>query len=151
MMLIKFPGEPAIPLRIQSLFILGAVLTEAGVVDNAASMGETAGLSLLGTEEGLISGVSTGGVEATEVDELLLSPPLLLVLMALSLLLGFVLVLLAVANFPAVCFVTAAAIPPLSLACFLSFLEEGIQLIWASVGAVSYPKNARVSAERSCQ
>jgi hypothetical protein len=96
MMLIKFPGEPAIPLRIQSLFILGAVLTEAGVVDNAASMGETAGLSLLGTEEGLISGVSTGGVEATEVDELLLSPPLLLVLMALSLLLGFVLVLLAV-------------------------------------------------------
>jgi hypothetical protein len=55
------------------------------------------------------------------------------------------------ANFPAVCFVTAAAIPPLSLACFLSFLEEGIQLIWASVGAVSYPKNARVSAERSCQ
>jgi hypothetical protein len=150
-MLIKFPGEPAIPLRIQSLFILGAVLTEAGVVDNAASMGETAGLSLLGTEEGLISGVSTGGVEATEVDELLLSPPLLLVLLTLSLLLGLVLVLFAAANFPAVCFVTAAAIPPLSLACFLSFLEEGIQLIWASVGAVSYPKNARVSAERSCQ
>lgn len=27
------------------------------------------------------------------------------------------------ANLPAVCFVTAAAMPPLSLACFLSFLE----------------------------
>jgi len=89
MMLIKFPGEPAIPLRIQSLFILGAVLTEAGVVDNAASMGETAGLTLSGTEEGLISGVSTGGVEATEVDELLLSPPLLLLILTLSLLFTF--------------------------------------------------------------
>jgi hypothetical protein len=33
------------------------------------------------------------------------------------------------ANFPAVCFVTAAAMPPLSLACFLSFLEAGERVI----------------------
>jgi hypothetical protein len=79
MMLIRFPGEPAMLFLIQSLFILGAVLTEAGVVDSAASIGETAGLTL-SVPEGLISGVSTGGVEATEVDELLLSPLLGMVL-----------------------------------------------------------------------
>lgn len=135
MMLIRFPGEPAMPFLIQSLFILGAVLTEAGVVDSAASIGETAGLTL-SVPEGLISGVSTGGVEATEVDELLLSP-LLGMMLILSLL---ALPLLKLANFPAVCFVTAAAMPPLSLACFLSFLEEGIQVVWTNFGAVSYPK-----------
>jgi hypothetical protein len=86
MILIKFPGEPAMPFLIHSLFILGAVLAEAGVVDKAASIGEAAGLTLSGPEEGLISGVSTGGVEATEVDELLLSPLLLIFVFTLSLL-----------------------------------------------------------------
>lgn len=141
MILMRLPGEPAMPLLIHSLFILGAVLADTGVVDKAASIGETAGLTLSGPEEGWISGVSAGGVEATEVEELLL-----LLLAALLELLVLVLVLplslpvlLMLANFPAVCFVTAAAMPPLSLACFLSFLEEGIQLIWRSVGAVSCP------------
>lgn len=139
MILMRLPGEPAMPLLIHSLFILGAVLADTGVVDKAASIGETAGLTLSGPEEGWISGVSAGGVEATEVEELLLlllAALLELVLLVLPLSLPLLLML---ANFPAVCFVTAAAMPPLSLACFLSFLEEGIQLIWRSVGAVSCP------------
>ena len=72
MILMRLPGEPAMPLLIHSLFILGAVLADTGVVDKAASIGETAGLTLSGPEEGWISGVSAGGVEATEVEELLL-------------------------------------------------------------------------------
>lgn len=38
------------------------------------------------------------------------------------------------ANFPAVCFVTAAAMPPLSLACFLSFFEAGERVMVSSPG-----------------
>lgn len=73
------------------------------------------------------------GVEPLEVEALL-------EFVVLSLLLP--LELLEVANFPAVCFVTAAAMPPLSLACFLSFFE-GIQLV------VSESKQSPASRKRS--
>jgi hypothetical protein len=70
--LIKLPGEPARPPRAQSLFILGAVLADTGVVDKASNMGETAaGLTLSGAAVGLISGVSAGGEEVADVAGLL--------------------------------------------------------------------------------
>lgn len=97
MILMRLPGEPAMPLLIHSLFILGAVLADTGVVDKAASIGETAGLTLSGPEEGWISGVSAGGVEATEVEELLLlllAALLELVLLVLPLSLPLLLMLL---------------------------------------------------------
>lgn len=106
-------------------------------------MGETAGLSLSGAAEGLISGVSAGGEDAVEAGEaagllLPLLPPALPLVLALAL--GILPQPGSVirgskeesrgegsthANLPAVCFVTAAAMPPFSLACFLSFLEAG--------------------------
>lgn len=97
MMLMRLPGEPAMPLLIHSLFILGAVPADTGVVDKAASIGETAGLTLSGPEEGWISGVSAGGVEATEVEELLLlllAAPLVLLVLVLPLSLPVLLLLL---------------------------------------------------------
>lgn len=104
-------------------------------------MGETAGLSLSGAAEGLISGVSAGGEDAVEAGEaagllLPLLPPALPLVLALGILPQPGSVIRGSkeesrgegsthANLPAVCFVTAAAMPPFSLACFLSFLEAG--------------------------
>jgi hypothetical protein len=50
------------------------------------------------------------------------------------------------ANFPAVCFVTAAAIPPLSLACFLSFLEAEERVMVSLSGC--YGKRQRALRKR---
>lgn len=78
MMLMRLPGDPTKPPLVHSLFMLGTVLTEAGVVDRASSIGETAGLTLSGGEDALISGVTAGGVEAEDEGALLflLLPPL---------------------------------------------------------------------------
>ena len=46
------------------------------------------------------------------------------------------------ANFPAVCFVTAAAIPPLSLACFLSFFEAEERVIVSLSGCCGKKQRA---------
>lgn len=95
--------------------MLGAVLAETEVVDKASSEGDGSGFSLSGAAEGRISGVLIGGEEALEVGMLLeesfpLSSPSLT----------------GLTNLPAVCLVTAAAMPPLCFAFFLSFLA-GIQ------------------------
>jgi hypothetical protein len=92
------------------------VLAETDVVDRASSSGEGVGFASLGAEMGLISGVLTGGEEALEAEPLLDEAALLPLPLPLAIL-------------PAACFVTAAVIPPFSLAFFLSFLL-GIQMVF---------------------
>lgn len=103
------------------------MLAEADVVDSASSRGEAACLSLSGSE-GLVSGVlaAAGEDEASEAG------PGRALEDATTPFLRKTSVRPATAgeraaatheNFPAACLVTAAAMPPCSLACFLSFLE----------------------------
>jgi len=115
----RLPGEPAKPPGpplIHSFVMLGAVLAETEAVDRASSMGDGAWLTLptwSGTLEGLrTSGVLIGGVDSFDAGWLFVGIRLLLLLLLLE-------------NFPAVCLVTAAAMPLASLAFFFSFL--GIQ------------------------
>lgn len=127
--LMRLPGEPARPPLAHSFVMLGAVLADTEVVDKASKSGDAAWLTLYGGTEGRISGVLTAGEDASESRRVFEE--------SLPLPLGLRLELLedgqrgsrtvmwrdTHANLPAVCLVTAAAIPPLSLAFFLSFLE----------------------------
>jgi hypothetical protein len=122
MRLMRLPGEPPKALLVHSLvMVLGAVLVETDVVERASSSGEGTAFALLRGAAGRISGVLMGGEEASEAaaetgpdaeaeveplsrEAVVLSSRLML-LLSLSLFLA-----------EAACFVTAADIPPLSLA-----------------------------------
>lgn len=127
----RLPGEPAKPPALAHSFVmLGAVLAETEALDRASSMGDGVSLTLSGTDEALMSGVLMGGVDSLEVGRLLLERLLLLLLLlhqppqrSASLSMGTILVTRGATheNRPAVCLVTAAAMPLCSLAFFLSF------------------------------
>lgn len=76
MMLMRFPGDPAImpgdTPRVHSLVLSELLLVAKDAFDTASSNGEATGFSLEDTLEGLISGDTTG--EALEEESLLLSP-----------------------------------------------------------------------------